>query len=202
MKSILIDESLHKRLSDLAKDNNTTIKGFIGYAINYFHRSGRDPRDLIGTGPSKTLNGMKKQLDFLVRMLKTQETAYVRPMAEAMLSLESGFAKLDTLNELSKTVSKTATKFPGIGGLNCPMCEVLWRELKLEEDEIRCPDCEFYLPLSVGNLVFSKLDIYTLLYGGVTKVYTGFEYEGKKQGPLRFKLHESGRIRMVREGRG
>ena len=122
-------------------------------------------------------------------------------MAEAMLSLESGFAKLDRLQELSSNVSTTISRFPGIDGINCPSCETAWKELNIKEQEIHCPACDFFLPLSVGNLVFSSLDIYALLYRGITKVYTGFEHEGCKEGPLRFKLHESGRIMMVKEGR-
>ena len=199
--NVKISPQAHRKAKSLAESAAQSLWDYFDDMIEFFHRTGYDPKSFSSAGQTKVLGGIKRQLDFLVRMQKVHENSFIKPMAEAMLSLESGFAKLDMLNELSKSVSNTVSKFPGIDGLNCPMCEVIWHELKIEEDEIRCIDCDFFLPLSVGNLVFSKLDIYTLLYGGVSKVYKGFEHEGGKEGPLRFKLHESGKIRMIREGR-
>ena len=199
--NVKISPSAHRKAKSLAEAAEQSLWSYFDAMVEFFHRTGYDPKSFSSAGQNKVLGGIKRQLDFLVRMQKTNEHAFIKPMAEAMLSLEAGFAKWDKLEGLSVQAATTGSKFPGIDGLCCPMCEKVWQELRLEEEEIRCNACEFFLPLSVGNLVFSKLDIYALLYGGITKVYTGFEHEGGKEGPLRFKLHNSGRIMMIKEGR-
>ena len=199
--NVKISPSAHRKARSLAEAAELSLWSYFDAMVEFFHRTGYDPKSFSSVGQTKVLGGIKRQLDFLVRMQKTHENAFIKPMAEAMLSLESGFAKLDKLQELSENIIITGNKFPRIDGLSCPSCETTWKELNIKEQEIHCPACDFFLPLSVGNLVFSSLDIYTLLYGGLTKVYRGFEHEGGKEGPLRFKLHESGRIMMVKEGR-
>ncbi|MEM6803861.1 MAG: BfmA/BtgA family mobilization protein [Bacteroidota bacterium] len=199
--NVKISPSAHRKAKSLAEAAEQSLWSYFDAMVEFFHRTGYDPKSFSSAGQSKVLGGIKRQLDFLVRMQKTHENAFIKPMAEAMLSLESGFAKLDRLHEHPGNVNTTISKFPNIEALSCPSCEKKWQELTIEEEEIHCPSCDFFLPLSVGNLVFSTLDIYSLLYGGITKVYRGFEHEGGKEGPLRFKLHESGRIMMVKEGR-
>ena len=199
--NVKISPSAHRKAKSLAEAADESLWSYFDAMVEFFHRTGYDPKSFSSAGQSKVLGGIKRQLDFLVRMQKTNENAFIKPMAEAMLSLESGFAKLDLLYEHSANISTTISKYPSIDNISCPSCEAVWQELKVEEEEIHCPACDFFLPLSVGNLVFSSLDIYSLLYGGITKVYRGFEHEGGKEGALRFKLHESGRIMMVKEGR-
>lgn len=187
--TICISTEAHKQIKRLAKGKSVSLKTYAEQALNYFYRTGYDPEDLTATGHSKALLGMKKQVDFLVRVIRKIEADSLRPMADSVAGIEKHLKDLG---------GGKVSGYPGIEPLNCPLCGRLFDGIYAnDKSEIYCPSCSFSFPLSVYGIVFGTLDVYTILSGGYTRVFQLDDPQGGGRKYMRFGLNTHSRIQGV-----
>lgn len=190
MKAVRIEQDVHKVLGRISKKHKTSLKGFIELSISYFQRTGLDPREFADQSlydQSKAIAGIKKQLDFLVRMQKTSEKSFNQPVSKSILALEKAVLSLskgegipvsNSVKELSK--------------ISCPNCQKNCQQL---EAEISCESCEFSLALQIGNVHFSTEDIGAIMAGGMTRIFDGVEIGERRADGIRFYLDRDCKLR-------
>ncbi len=76
-KSILIAKNSHKILVELAKKHKMNYQGFVEEMLNYFKKTGQDPRMNISKSPSEVVNILDKRV---VSFFKTQERDILKPL--------------------------------------------------------------------------------------------------------------------------
>ena len=132
-KNIIITQERHSQLRKLAKKHQMSMKAFVEDSIEYFHRTGLDPRDLLSAGQSKSLKSIQKQTNFVVGFIKRQEKELLIPMMEIMLA-EKGKAEQGKQSSAS-----------------CPVCQAAWAPL-VSGPSAACTSCGFSLQCRIGNV--------------------------------------------------
>src|SRR5690554_3411962 len=84
--TLAIDKKDNERLTKNAKQFAVSKKETITIILDYFERTGVDPR--TGSLPKAELNQLKKRFDFVIGFLKNQETEYIKPALEAIVANE------------------------------------------------------------------------------------------------------------------
>jgi hypothetical protein len=189
-KTLSISPDSHQRLKQLARTKGVAVKTYTEQAINFFHQTGFDPEKMALKENEKVLTGLKKQVDFVVRVLRRIEQDTLQPMTESMVGLEQ------YLQERAETATAA---YPAIDPLRCPRCQVAFPQIALSEaDEVMCPQCDFRLPLQVGNVAFDTVDVYTLLAGGWTKCFARIRIREEEIPRGRFALNEQAQLKLHR----
>lgn len=190
MKSIHVDEDFHRILTKLSQKHKTNLRGFVAAMVNYFQRTGLDPREFSDQSlydQSKAIAGIKKQLDFLVRMQKTSEKSFNGPISQSILAIEK--AVLNLSKGEGRSVNNSVKE---LSEISCPNCQKNCQEL---DGEVSCESCEFTVPVKVGNVSFSKDDIGVLLSGGMTRIFDQVVIGERRADGIRFYLDHALKLR-------
>lgn len=150
-KTLGIYPSTHQRLKSLAGAKRVSMATYLEQVVAFFHRSGADPEELLQNGENRSIQAIRKQVDFLVKMIKQQESKLLKPLAQSVFELE--YRLSDPMMEMK---------------LSCPICQAAYKTFKQTAEYLHCEACTFKLPLEVGQPL-EKADIICLLSGGITR---------------------------------
>lgn len=165
------------RLKQLAKQKGCSMTEFLVQATNYFYQTARDPGELGLQNDSKTLLEMKKQLDHLERVLKSQERKTLGPMAQAVFGIEQELI---------------GSKVP----IYCPRCEKPWEVFEAIEKHIQCRSCSLEILVQMGQYRLTQTDIITLLTGGITRYFEAIDTPNGDPISGRFFLNDAFALRI------
>jgi len=151
-KTLGIGIDTHSRLKALAKTSGLPITSWLDQVVGYFHRTGLDPQDLGSQGEVRVIQGMKKQLDFLVRLVKSQEKKLLEPLSESVLELQFQMQEVGLRVDIA-----------------CPSCKGDFRGFIEEADHLICQGCGLRFRIVFGATRLNDADILCLLIGGMTR---------------------------------
>lgn len=84
MKTVGIDETTHKELKKIAKQNEKDMGSFIASAVTYFKATGIDPED-EKQSPKKAIEENNKRLNQVIAFIKKQESDHLFPILKKMM---------------------------------------------------------------------------------------------------------------------
>ncbi|MEL7534625.1 MAG: BfmA/BtgA family mobilization protein, partial [Bacteroidota bacterium] len=178
-----ISPEFHQQLKRLAFAKGVSQRVYLELMIAYFEHTGLDPSRLPNGGGDKQIVALKKQVDFIVKLIRRIEQDTLHPMTDSLVGMEEVLRQFD---------KPPANAYPPIELLRCPKCQVEFAQIHLNQaDTVICPQCDFKLPLQIGNVMLQIIDVYTLLAGGLTRTFHQLRLKEGEFTQARFCLNES-----------
>ena len=151
--TITMRRDTHAQLKSLAGQQGISMMQYLEKLVGYIKRSGIDIDAPMTHEPNKQLVAVKKQTDYLVRIIKNLESKTLDPLCHSVFGIERS---LHQKNSLTK-------------GLLCPKCQKPYAFFQVEDASWICGNCQFRVRKEMGTLILEEVDFITLLGGGMTR---------------------------------
>lgn len=104
VKSVPLDLAVHEQLAKLAENNGCKIKEFATLMVDYFTRTGIDPKDPESTNLKEAIKNLQKENNRVIGFIKQQEKTKLNPildeMALGMMAFKTQTEQLKKLADL------------------------------------------------------------------------------------------------------
>ena len=185
LPAVAMEPHVHENLKLQARKKGVKLKEYMRLMVQFFHLTGLDPADFerVGGGTaSGEIKGLKKQIDYIVRFLKTMEDKEIKPMAEQVFAIALAM-------EVIQPGSPRRNEVPLEGEISCPKCGHLWEDFDLGAAELSCKGCDLQVKTRIGDIALSAGDIAALLSGGVSRFFPSIKTLGGEELSGRAWLH-------------
>ncbi|MEM6342933.1 MAG: BfmA/BtgA family mobilization protein [Bacteroidota bacterium] len=183
-----ISPAAYDQLKRQAQQKGLSIKVYLEQMIGFFTQTNWDPAQLPEQDVDQSLGRLKKQVDFIVRIIRRIESDSLHPLADSVFGLEQSMQQL---------LGPERPAYPPVEQINCPKCQRVFPRIELSaQSEVICPHCDFRLPLQVGNQALEMLDLYAILGGGLTRPLHNLEIQGRQVSQARAGLNQEAKLSL------
>ena len=174
LSAVAMEPHVHETLKKQARKKGVKLKDYVGLMVQFFHLTGLDPEDFqrVGGGANADdLKGVRKQVDYLIRFLKTMEDKEIKPMAEQVFAMALEMKVIQPGTPARKAL-------PIEGEMSCPKCRNVWEDFDLGAAEVSCKNCDLQIKTRIGDVALNMGDLAALLSGGVSRFFPSIKTLG------------------------